>query len=85
MESLVNVNIKLDQDVNTKLDQDVNTKVDQELVNTSFKVHQDRLTCCTEECSRPPVYGLLFGKAIHCKKHRATGYIDVMNKRWLGK
>jgi len=57
--------------------------VNEELVNHSFKVDQDRLRCSNEECSRPPVYGLLYGKAISCKKHRAKGYIDVVSKRWL--
>lgn len=52
-------------------------------VNTSFKVDQDRSTCSNDKCSRRPSYGLLFGKAISCKEHRAKGYIDVVSKRWL--
>jgi len=53
------------------------------LVNASFKVDQDHLTCSNDECSRRPLYGILYGKPIFCKEHRMNGYIDVVSKRWL--
>lgn len=64
---------------------EVDVPVNTSFVNTSFKVDQDRLTCSNDKCSRRPSYGLLVGRAISCKEHRAKGYIDVVSKRWLQK
>ena len=56
-----------------------------DIINTSVESDPKRIECSQKGCNKKPTHGLLYGKALHCKKHKANEYINVVKKRWLRK